>query len=423
MTSLAEHEARTAVSLTPLALEADSRTFRIAQSLAEAGYRSIVVEGKPSARHFWDGAIEVRSLGNSAGSNSAGSNSAGPPPSRSGRARRVIGALRDGRAGAPGEWLLYGGFRGDYWWRYGYRARRQLPSAALYYLHSFEFYETVAPVATRLGARIVYDAHDFYRGIEPDAKQRPFDRKRLRPLFNRLEDRAIAGADAVVTVSDGVAGLIEQACGRRPVVVRNCHDERQDRTPPADLRTALGLAHDDCLCVVVGNCKAGMAVEAAIAALAELPPHFHLAFLGRGYEAVAAAPHPASVTARLHFGHVVAPSEIVPAIRSADVGLVLYEPYSENYRYALPNGFFQVVAAGLPLVRAYLPEIEAAIGRRVVGECLPRLNPSELAQAILRCAAHAAALRPTVAALADTLRWETETRCLRHLIDGLYGRA
>ena len=52
----------------------------------------------------------------------------------------------------------------------------------------------------------------------------------------------------------------------------------------------------------------------------------------------------------------------MPTIRTADLGLVLYEPYSENYRYALPNGFFQLVAAGLPIVRGQLQEIEAAIG-------------------------------------------------------------
>ena len=43
-----------AVSLTPASLDADSRAFRIAQTLADAGFHSIVVEGRPSARHFWD---------------------------------------------------------------------------------------------------------------------------------------------------------------------------------------------------------------------------------------------------------------------------------------------------------------------------------------------------------------------------------
>jgi hypothetical protein len=396
MSMVAEPEARVAVSLTPLALEADSRAFRIARSFAEAGYRSIVVEGVASARHFWDDAIEVRSLGRPRPAQ-------GPPAPRLGRGHRLVTALREGRAGGLGEALLYAGFRGDDWWRHGYQLRRQLPAASLYYLHSFEFYRALAPHAARLGASVIYDAHDFYRGIEPPAAQRPFDRNRLRPFLDRLENRALAEAAAIVTVSDGVAGLIEHTCGRRPVVIRNCHDDRHDQMPEVDLRTALGLSADHRLCVVVGNWKPGMAVEAAIAALGNLPERFHLAFLGRGYEAIAAAHRQGPVAGRLHVGHVVAPNEVVPAIRSADLGLVLYEPYSKNYRHALPNGFFQVIAAGLPLVRGHLPEIEAAIGGHIVGQCLMRLDPPQLAEAILECVVDSRVLRAEIAWLAHGL--------------------
>ena len=234
MTLIAEPKARVAVSLTPLALAADSRTFRIAQSLAEAGFRSVVIEGAASARPFWGDAIEVHSLGRPRPDQ-------GTPATRLGGAQRLVAALREGRAGAAGEWLLYAGFRGDDWWRHCYRPQRQVPAAALYYLHSFEFYRALAPLAARSGARIIYDAHDFYRGVEPAQAQRPFDRKRLRPFLDRLENHTIANADAVVTVSDGVAALIEDACGRRPVVIRSCHDERHDRMPPIDLRAALGF--------------------------------------------------------------------------------------------------------------------------------------------------------------------------------------
>jgi hypothetical protein len=113
---------------------------------------------------------------------------------------------------------------------------------------------------------------------------------------------------------------------------------------------------------------------------------------------------------------------VVPFIRTADLGLVIYEPYSVNYRYALPNGFFQVIAAGLPLVRAALPEIEAAIGRHAVGARLDRLDPPSLAAAILRCAEETAGLRAAVAALARELRWETEALRLCCLVDEITDR-
>jgi len=400
----------TIVSLTPLPLEADSRTFRIASSLGEAGWRSIVIEGWASEARFWGNAVEVRSLGSQA------SRCATTLPRRRARGGAVAMA-RSGRLGGGGELALYLGFRGWEWWRHCWRPRGGIPPAELYYLHSFEFHRAIAPITARTGARIIYDAHDFYRGIDPPERQAAFDRNRLRPFWDALEARLVATADATVTVSDGIAALMQRTFGRRPTVLRNCHDERLDQAVESDLRTSLSLAPPDRLCVVVGNRKPGMAVDAVVDALAMLPTLFHLAFVGRGYEAdrERLRRHPAA--SRVHFGRHVAPNQVVPFIRTADLGLVIYEPYSANYRHALPNGFFQVIAAGLPLVRGALPEIEAVIGRYPVGACLDRLDPPSLAAAILRCAEDTAGLRTAVLTLARELRWETESLRLNRLVD------
>ena len=329
---------------------------------------------------------------------------------------------RSGRLGGGGELALYLGFRGWEWWHHCWRPRGCIPPAELYYLHSFEFHRAVTPIAARTGARIIYDAHDFYRGIEPPERQAAFDRNRVRPFFDALEARLVAAADATVTVSDGIAALVERTFGRRPTVLRNYHDERLDQAVAPDLRTSFSLAPADRLCVVVGNRKPGMAVDTAVDALAVLPARFHLAFVGRGYEAESERlrRHPAA--SRVHFGRHAAPNQVVPFIRTADLGLVIYEPYSANYRYALPNGFFQVIAAGLPLVRAALPEIEAAIGRHPVGARLDRLDPPSLAAAILRCAEDTDGLRSAAATLARELRWETESLRLNRLVDEVTDR-
>jgi glycosyltransferase involved in cell wall biosynthesis len=399
------------VSLTPAPLDADSRAFRIAKTLAGAGFYSIVVEGRPSTRHFWDAAIEVRSIGRATAEL--------PPGSvlRPGRLSNTVLSMRQGRMGAVGEAVLYAGFRAHDWWHYCRQPRHLIPPAELYVLHSFELYRAVAPLARRFGARILYDAHDFYRGIETPERQAAFDRKRRQPFLRRLEDQLVSVADAFTTVSNGLADLMALEFGRRPEVIRNCHDDRHDLANAPSLRKTLGLAETDRLCVVVGNYKPGLAIQVAAAALKRLPENVHIAFLGRGYEAIAAKLPGELVGARLHLGHALAPDEIVPAIRSVDLGLVLYEPYSENYRYALPNGFFQLVAAGLPIVRAELPEIEAVIGGLGVGYCLPRLEPDGLAQAISRAIAERDLLRGNVVLLTRRLRWENEAKRLRRLID------
>ncbi|MDQ7779190.1 MAG: hypothetical protein RDV41_05720, partial [Planctomycetota bacterium] len=54
---------QTIVSLTPLSVESDSRTFKQAASAARFGYRSIVVEGEPSRLPCTDLPFELRTTG------------------------------------------------------------------------------------------------------------------------------------------------------------------------------------------------------------------------------------------------------------------------------------------------------------------------------------------------------------------------
>jgi glycosyltransferase involved in cell wall biosynthesis len=405
-------ERATAVSVTPIALDADSRAFRIACTLAEAGFRSIVVEGRSSSRQFWDDTIEVVSL--------AGPSDGNPGSAlHEGALRRIAAALRQGRCGSIGEAVLYAGFRVYDWQRHRHIPGKMLPAADLYYLHSFELHRAVAPFARRNGARIIYDAHDFYRGIAPAEEQPSFDRRRLRPFYDELEVRLVAAADAVVTVSHGVADEMTRVFGRRPEIIRNCHDDRRDHEHAPDLRGLIGLAPADRLCVLVGNYKPGMAVDAAIAAIGQLPSMYHLAFVGRGYDEVRHRLPRGPLGSRIHLGHVFDPDKIVPAIRSADIGLLLYRPYSTNYRHALPNGFFQLVAAGLPIVRAPLKQVEDTIGGRQIGVCLEELHPAALAAAITKCSEMPDSMRRETAALAGELSWQSEGVRLQILIDSI----
>ena len=291
-----------------------------------------------------------------------------------------------------------------------------LPAADLYYLHSFEMHRAIAPAARRNGARIIYDAHDFYRGVVPAEAQPPFDRQHLRPFYNGLEARLVTAADAVVTVSNGVAEEMARVFGRRPEVIRNCHDDRRDRTGTPDLRTLIGLTAADRLCVLVGNCKPGMAVDAAIEAISRLPDRYHLACVGRGYE---------EVQRRLPCGPLTIADSFRACFRTRQSGA---GHQVGRYRAAaVPALFHQLPAClaerifsadcrRLALVRAPLAEVEAIIGRRQIGVCVQELLPEILGAAIETCAEGAAPMRAGAAALAAGISWRAEADRLMRLI-------
>jgi glycosyltransferase involved in cell wall biosynthesis len=232
-----------------------------------------------------------------------------------------------------------------------------LPYADLYILHECSAYPAVALRARLASAQFIYDAHDFYSAIEPDARQTIFDRRFVAPFIRVLERCATLRAAAVATVSDGLARTLAQAYGRDAIVIRNAHDARLDRAQVPGLRARFGLTGNELVLVTVGNAKRGQALEQAIAALARLPLRVHWVFVGSGYETLLPLAQSNGVASRVHLTGRLRPDEIVPTMRDADAAVVLYYAYSENYNNALPNGFFQAIAAGLPQIVPPLPEV------------------------------------------------------------------
>lgn len=401
-----------ALSLTPLPLEADSRTLRVAASLARLGFQSRVIEGQESHDDPTRG-LPIELLARQQG---APPRTAAHPTSsaRPGLLSSAISTVRQGHFGVIGNWALYAAYRSHFARRF--KAHSMVGDEGLVYLHSYEYYEGMADRARRAGVPIVYDAHDYYQGITPVSERAEFDRKFLLPFLRQREEACVNGSAAVVTVSEGTADLIEKEYGRRPLVLRNGHDPRLDIQPELDLRTKLGLTSAEILVVVVGNYKAGMAIESVIQALASLPAGVHVAFVGRGYPASLV---PAECIGRMHVGIAMPPRQIVPFITTADIGLVAYKPISDNYKHALPNGFFQVVAAGLPLLYPALPEIEATIGGLDVGWRMADVTGSAIVEGIARIRSGAASCRQNVRLLAARISWENDEKSLARLVESL----
>lgn len=400
-----------AVSLTPVAATSDSRTIRVAESLARAGYRSLIWE---SVASFEDPCVGLKCALIGATGETAGAAALPRSIRTAGRIAPLLTSARQGRFGFPGELALYAALRFEY--RRRYEVRSRIPPASIYYVHSYELYRAVAGLAASLSAPVIYDAHDFYQGIRRQDELPSFDRRWMMPFFRRREAECVAGCDGLVTVSEGTADLIEAEFGRRPMVLRNAHDPRLDKTPALSLRQTVGLSEDDRLFVVVGNYKSGMAARELLDALAGSPQHWHVAFVGHGYEDGLArfADHPAR--GRVHVGLGRPSREVVPFIRDADAGLVIYKSHSENYREALPNGFFQVLAAGLPIIYPALPQLVATIGEARVGLSIEAFTAASMAAALNTIVDTPRAAYPDTAKISSKFSWLHDEQRLMALV-------
>ncbi len=178
--------------------------------------------------------IEVRSLGG-----------ARAEPRRRRCRPRPAGGGRGAGAGAaqwalrsPREWRLYAGFRGYDWWRHCYRPRAVV-AAGDPLLPSF--FRALSRGADRWRERLA-PGLSMTRTISIAALSRRRHCGAVRPSpapsVSRRAGRLPDGRGGCGRYGQqwGARPRCERTFGRRPVVIRNCHDERRDRTQAPDLR-------------------------------------------------------------------------------------------------------------------------------------------------------------------------------------------
>ena len=411
----------TFVSLTPLPLDRDSRAIKIAASFAGFGYRSVVIENRQSMFAGPRLSVERITLGClKPAVQATGTASPFPHAPSEDLPTRLKQALRPLAPRWLRERVHFLVFFFAYYLLRPLQGAFQVPSARLYYLHEYRLFPLVWLLRKLRPAALIYDAHDCYMSVEADADMSPFLRRRFHPLLGRMERWCISHADAVVTVSDGVADLIEDRYGTRPIVLRNLHDPRLDENPAISLRDNVGVDADDFLIVVVGNRKPCQAIDETIEILAALPARVHLAFVGRFYEDTIARARELGVADRVHVVGPIKPWEIVPFIESADAAAILYFPYTDNSRHMLPNGFLQSLSARLPLLYPRLPEFLRLLGDTPVGREIDPRDPASVRTAIqgmLDSPDTLGEYRANLENLANEVSWACEENRLRELVD------
>jgi glycosyltransferase involved in cell wall biosynthesis len=431
------------VSLTPLPLSADSRTLKQVTSVHRFGFKSIVVEGRESL--FAAGTVPFDVISVQPRDNTGGGTTAEKDARESGmpsviaespaidRSSRLMSFARFVFRYIPGSRksaymifrvaarpLSFARHLRGYLHEHFFRVLAVTPRADLYYLHAFYQFPAVWILCRWHGAKLIYDAHDFYQHQLDDPGVSSYWKQWVIPFERIIERACIRSAVDVVTVNEGIASLMRGQFGRESQILRNVHDFRLDCQPARTIREAIGLPPSAFLVVSIGNYKSGIALDPMLDALAALPSHVHLAFLGGGYPAMDEAMASRNIVGRVHLMGRVLPQEVVPFAASADAAILLYFGRTPNYPNALPNGLFQSIAAELPLVYPNLEQISRLAKRYDIGIMANPQNAAEIKAALLTLledGVRLAALRRNLQVAGRELRWEREEQILKRLLD------
>lgn len=293
------------------------------------------------------------------------------------------------------------------WWLHRSRVRQLAAIGAQVYqaadLLTARYSERVA---ARTGARVVYDIRDLYSAEWESARP-----SRVRRRAIAQEADAVRRADVRLTVCNGLARLVAERYGLPPPhVIRSCRDPVPADTQGPDLRRTLGMETASPLLVHTGHSERGRALDELVNIVRALPA-IHLALVGQqeGAAAVHAAVAGTSMSDRVHVLPAVPAPEVSAFIRTADAAIIYLRPLSLNMRYALPNKFFEAVAAGLPMVISDGEEFRPLVQQFRLGALFDPADETAALAAVTEVLRNNGRYRESVKAAAEELSWQRES--------------
>lgn len=288
--------------------------------------------------------------------------------------------------------------------------------------HDLPHLEPSLQAAQLCGARVIYDAHEWY---PQQSEITPLQRESL----TNLEQRLIKQAAAVITVNPFLARLMSQAYDVQIETILNAIDspanlldEKHDR-----IRRALQLPPDQKLILYQGWLVAnGRNLESLIQAMKQVNDGITLILMGYGEaDKLATLAANLGLSQRVRFVPAKDQSELLFWTASADVGIIPYGKADINTTYASPNKLYEFIQAGLPILAPNLPYIRSVVEGEAIGLVRDLHDPESFARAIAEIFSDPARLqqfRTRMQAVRARYSWKAQETSLLAIYDRTMGR-
>jgi len=264
--------------------------------------------------------------------------------------------------------------------------------------------------------RVIYEAHEFFAGHEL-LLRRPL----RRALWMGIERLAIPIIDHLLTVSEPLAELYRQRYPqlKKISVIRNLplRSSFPDQASLAD-----SGADSPFTLVFHGYFHKGRALPQMIRAMAQVrTENIRLLLVGGGpLEAeLRQLVTEQNLDNHVHFHDFIPHDQLLSFLSTADLGLALIQPDSPNRTYSLPNKFFELIGAGVPVLASTIPTLSAYVQKYDIGRCVNPDNPAEIGAAIdeiARDAKRLAQWKANCRTAAAELNWERESEILKEIL-------
>jgi len=286
------------------------------------------------------------------------------------------------------------------------RAAIRVP-AGIVHAHDLDTLWAGALVARKMGARLIYDAHELYPDMLAQSSQL------YNGCWRLIEHHLIARARAVITVNQILALELRNRhrLVRLPAVVMNCPPLQPIPPRPTGDDGTIGI-------IYLGALLPERGLEVLLRALPTINPSVVLHVRGSGplrswLDAQVSNP---DIKGRLIVHEPVSAEQLGATLAGMDIGVIPYVATSLNNYLCSPNKLFDYCMGGLAVVASDLPEVRRELERHGAGLLYNPEDPAALAQAVNRLAGDQVLLRrlqqSARRAAEEEFHWASQARVL-----------
>ena len=193
-----------------------------------------------------------------------------------------------------------------------------------------------------------------------------------KTIYAITEKLFLKYCNRVIVVSEGIKNWYEEKyCLNNVSIINNAviGDEEQVRDELYDARKRFNLLEDDIVFGYIGTFTTGRSLELLLKIFSETITNKHLVLAGYG-DLKNHVEKMSQIYSNIHYLGSVPWDKIQSFVGSIDVGLVLLEDVSLNYRYALPTKFFEYLASGKPVIVSDFPDMSSIVKKYSCGWCV-----------------------------------------------------
>lgn len=228
-------------------------------------------------------------------------------------------------------------------------------------------------VAVARGAKVLFDAHEFYPGLRDEYL---WWRLCFNPYFDRICSSYLPRTDAWVTVSDGIATEYQRRY-RLPAaaIITNAPDLSSIAPSRTDARRIKLVYH--------GMAAPTRRLENILNTFRLLDGRFelHLIFSpGSDQKYITKLKRLALRLGNISFPPPVPSDRVIDCLSQYDIGIYLFEPTNINNRMALPNKFYEFIQARLAIAIGPSPEMAKLVNKYNLGLVANSFAPADLAR-------------------------------------------